>query len=108
MSQLPNATFSSPGEPFYETAGAAEAAVRLWYEYPAVTGQIQFNPIGGVSGDIDLLEDVSGQLEFNGQNLDPRLWYQYPSLSGDIQLVDASGTQVLQSVAGTLQYNGQN
>ena len=107
MSQLPSATFSAPGAPFYESAGAAQEAVRLWYEYPAVTGQIQFNPIGGASGDIDLLEDVSGVLEFNGQNLDPRLWYQYPSLSGDIQLVDASGTQVLQSVAGVLEFNGQ-
>ena len=107
MAQLPTATFSSPGEPFYETAGAGEAAAKLWYTFPAETGQIQFVPIGGVSGDIDLLEDVSGALEFNGQNLDPTLWYQYPSQSGQITLDDASGKQVLQSVAGTLQFNGQ-
>lgn len=34
-------------------------------------------------------------------------WYQYPSENGEIQLVDASGTQLLQSIDGNLFYNNE-
>jgi len=34
-------------------------------------------------------------------------WYLYPSLNGTVQLVDASGTQLLQSIDGQLFYNNQ-
>lgn len=34
-------------------------------------------------------------------------WYQYPSLTGEIELIDASGTQLLQSIEGNLYYNNE-
>jgi hypothetical protein len=34
-------------------------------------------------------------------------WYQFPSLNGQVLLVDASGTQVLQSIDGDLFYNNE-
>lgn len=34
-------------------------------------------------------------------------WYTFPSLNGEVQLVDSSGTQVLQSIAGNLYYNNE-
>ena len=39
--------------------------------------------------------------------VDPATWYQYPSLNGEVMLVDASGTQVLQSIDGNLYYNNE-
>ena len=34
-------------------------------------------------------------------------WYQFPSLTGEIELIDASGTQLLQSISGNLYYNNE-
>jgi len=34
-------------------------------------------------------------------------WYNFPSLNGEVLLVDSSGTQVLQSIAGNLYYNNE-
>ena len=34
-------------------------------------------------------------------------WYNYPSQNGQIQLIDASGTQLLQSIDGELFYNNE-
>lgn len=34
-------------------------------------------------------------------------WYQFPSQTGEIELIDASGTQVIQSINGNLYYNNQ-
>jgi hypothetical protein len=34
-------------------------------------------------------------------------WWQYPSQNGQVQLIDSSGTQLLQSIAGDLFYNNE-
>ena len=42
-----------------------------------------------------------------GELIGAQDWWQFPSQNGEIQLIDTSGTQLLQSIAGDLFYNNE-
>jgi cytoskeletal protein CcmA (bactofilin family) len=105
-------TYPSANEPYFQLASAVEPVPEpdTWYEYPTQTGSVLFNntiptPVPGPGqGELHAL---GNSIFYNANSLMPFTWYLNPALNGMIEIIDASGTQVLQSIDGNLYYNNE-
>ena len=105
-------TFASSNEPYFQLTSDVipPTPPDTWYQYPTQSGSVLFDntyPVPAPSPGQGELHAFGGSIFYNANSLMPSTWYLNPALNGEITLVDASGSQLLQSIDANLYYNNE-